>query len=350
MKKIQPIFLLLSTLLILESCGGKKVEKINEQTNGAIPVKIMKLGKTEVNKSIAASGQFFTDDETYLSFKFGGVINNILVKEGDFVHKGQLLAMLDLTEINATVNQAQLALEKAQRDYKRISNLYQDSVVTLEQWQNSKTAAEVAYQQVESAKFILNYSEIRAVSDGYILKKFVNVGQITTSGTPIFQTNGAGKSSWVLKAGVSDKEWSVINIGDKAVIKSDVLEGETIDSKVIRKSKIADPNSGSFMVELSVDKNITGRLASGMFGTAVISPSGKISLWSIPYEALLDGNADKGYVFVTDDNKTAKKIPVTIAFIDDDQIHIDGGLENHPSLIVSGNAYLNDQSSILISK
>ena len=113
MKKIQPIFLLLSTLLILESCGSKKIEKINEQTNTAIPVKIMKLEKSEVNKNIAASGQFFTDDETYLSFKFGGIVNNILVKEGDFVHKGQLLATLDLTEINATVNQAQLALEKA---------------------------------------------------------------------------------------------------------------------------------------------------------------------------------------------------------------------------------------------
>jgi RND family efflux transporter MFP subunit len=350
MKKIQPVFILLSTLLILESCGGKKIEKINKQTNSAISVKIMKLEKGEVNKSIAASGQFFTDDETYLSFKFGGVVNNILVKEGDFVHKGQLLATLDLTEINATVNQAQLALEKAQRDYKRILNLYKDSVVTLEQLQNSKTASEVAYQQVESAKFILNYSEIRAVADGYILKKFVNVGQITTSGAPIFQTNGAGKSSWVLKAGVSDKEWSAISIGDKAEIKCDVLGENFINSKVMRKSKVADPNSGSFMVELSVDKNNAGRLASGMFGTAVISPSGKISLWSIPYEALLDGNADKGYVFVTDDNKTAKKIPVTIAFIDDDQIHIDEGLENHPSLIVSGNAYLNDQSSITISK
>ncbi len=120
MKKIQPIFILLSLLLILESCGGKKVEKLNEQTNNSIPVKVMTLEKSEVNKSIAVSGQFFTDDETYLSFKFGGVVNNILVKEGDLVHKGQLLATLDLTEINATVNQAQLALEKAQRDYNRI--------------------------------------------------------------------------------------------------------------------------------------------------------------------------------------------------------------------------------------
>lgn len=350
MKKIHPIIILLFSLVLLESCGGNKAETRSTTTTGAIPVKTMKLEKGEVNRSIAASGQFFTDDETYLSFKFGGVITNILVKEGDFVHKGQLLATLDLTEINATVGQAQLGYEKAQRDYKRVSNLYKDSVVTMEQWQNAKTASDVAQQQLDAAKFILSHSEIRAVSDGYILKKQANVGQIVTSGTTILQTNGAGKSSWVLKAGVSDKEWSAINVGDKAIIKSDALGENGIESKVVRKSKVADPNSGSFMVELLVDKSMASRLASGMFGTAVINPSGKMILWSIPYEALLDGNADKGYVFVTDDNKTAKKVLVNIAFIDHDQVRISGGLENHQSLIVAGNAYLNDQSPIVISK
>ncbi|MGY0039503.1 biotin/lipoyl-binding protein [Pedobacter sp. NJ-S-72] len=88
----------------------------------------MKLNQESSNATIAVSGQFTTDDEVLLSFKTGGIINSLLVKEGDAVKKGQLLATLNLTEINAQVQQTQLSYEKAKRDYQRTKNLYSDSV------------------------------------------------------------------------------------------------------------------------------------------------------------------------------------------------------------------------------
>lgn len=48
-------------------------------------------------------------------------------------------------------------------------------------------------------------------------------------------------------------------------------------------------------------------LASGMFAKAEIVPSQKVTAWSIPYDALLDGDAGMGDVFITNDGKTAKK-------------------------------------------
>jgi multidrug efflux pump subunit AcrA (membrane-fusion protein) len=68
------------------------------------------------------SGQFTTDDEVMLSFKTTGIINKIYVKEGDAIQRGQLLATLNLTEIDASLEQARLALEKSTRDHQRIMN------------------------------------------------------------------------------------------------------------------------------------------------------------------------------------------------------------------------------------
>src|SRR5690606_17553 len=102
-----------------------------------------------------------------------------------------------------------------------------------------------------------------------------------------------------------------------------------------------------FSVELLVIGNNLS-LASGMFGSAVIYPSSHTDLWELPYEALLDGNANDGFVFVTNDEETAEKIPVSISSIAHDRLYVDKGLEEAKFLIVSGSAYLSDNSAINI--
>lgn len=322
-----------------------------EITSGEIiPVELMPLKQDSIHSSIFAAGQFTTDDETNLAFKTGGVVNRVFVKEGDAVKQGQLLATLNLTEVNAMATQASLALQKAQRDYERASNLYKDSVATLEQMQNAKTALDVARQQYSSAGFNQAYSEIRAPRNGFVLKKFVNDGQIAGPGTPVLMVNGAGQSNWILKAGVSDYQWAAIRTGDKATITTDALPGQTIDAFVSKKSEGVDPLSGTFQVQLQLSNAPKGKIASGLFGKATIHPSQTTSAWSIPYDALLDGDAGSGYVFITNDNTTAQKVKVNVEKIENGKVIVSGGLENAKSLIISGSAYLNENSKIRIKK
>jgi hypothetical protein len=80
----------------------------------------------------------------------------------------------------------------------------------------------------------------------------------------------------------------------------------------------------------------------------VITPSQSIQAWSIPYDALLDGDAKSGYVFITDDLKTARKARVTVAGIDHEHVLVSSGLENAKALVISGSAYLRDNSPIQI--
>lgn len=348
MKTLQTLLILTLFSVLLEACltaeADNKITKISEP----IPVKIMSIEAEETSQPIYSSGQFFTDDETFLSFKTGGIVSSVLVKEGDKISKGQLLAKLDLTEISAQVSQAQLGFEKAQRDFNRAENLYKDSVATLEQYQNAKTGLEIAKQQLNAAIFNLNYSEIRAVTDGFVLKKFVNPGQLVSSGSPIFQTNGGRNSAWILKTGLSDKEWAKIKIGDRAIIVTDANPDQKIEAVVRNKSESADPLTGSFSVELKITDSKNAILASGLFGKVTLTPSAKNKTWAIPYESLLDGNANSGFVFVTSDEKIAHKIPVKISSVDKQVVRIESGLENQHKLIVSGSAYLSDESPISV--
>ena len=157
---------------MLSACQDKQTISISVNSD-TIPVRIIPVQEEVLQEKVEASGQFTTEDETFLAFKIGGVIQQVLVREGDYVQEGQLLATLNPAEIQAQVDQAETALEKAKRDFKRAENLYLDSVATLEQFQNSKTALSIATQQLQIAAFNRQYAAIRASSKGVVLKKMI---------------------------------------------------------------------------------------------------------------------------------------------------------------------------------
>lgn len=344
--KSASLLIILSAAWFGQSCGNSNGKnEAAERASEVVPVRVMDIAQQELKPVIQTSGLFTTDDETYLAFKTGGIIEKMYAKEGDAIRKGQLLAALNLTEIEAQVAQARLSFEKATRDFKRVENLYKDSVATLEQFQNARTGMDVASRQLEAANFNRSYSEIRAVNNGFVLRKMANEGQVISPGSPVFQTNGAGQGKWILRTGVSDREWAMIKVGDQATVTTDALEGKKFEATVTRKSEGTDAMNGSFAVEVTLQSPGNG-LASGLFGKATIQGSRKQQVWKIPYDALLDGDAQSGYVFVTDDRKTSHKVPVIVGGIEKDHVIIIAGLENVKTLIISGSAYLKDNSAI----
>jgi len=340
-------FLPVILLFFLLGCSSSTPsETITPQVGQAIPVSLVPLQSSPLSTSITGSGTFSTKDETLLSFKLDGIVAKVLVEEGDAVKAGQIVASLDLTEIQAGVRQSKLAYEKALRDHQRAARLYTDSVATLEQFENSKTALEIAEQQLNTANFNLAQSQIRATKNGFVLKKFVNAGQLVGSGTPILQINGAASGAWVLKVTLSDQQWSSIQMGDQAEL-TPAASSEWIPAKVTQKSQSADPVTGTYWVEVSPESTKEISLASGMFGKARIQPSQTVQGWEVPFESILDANGESGFVFVVDGQK-AKKVKVQLGKITPNSIQVLSGLENYKSLIVSGSAYLSDGSTIQV--
>jgi len=346
MKKRYSLLPVFSILFLLGCSSSTPPEISTPQAGQAIPVSLFSLQLSNMATTVTGSGTFSTKDETLLSFKLGGIVSKILVEEGDAVKTGQIVASLDLTEIQAGVRQSKLAYEKALRDHQRAARLYMDSVATLEQFENSKTAVDIAEQQLNTANFNLAQSQIRATKNGFVLKKFVNPGQLVVSGTPILQINGAASGVWTLKVTLSDQQWSSLKIGDQAEINA-AASSNWIPGKVTQKSQSADPLTGTYWVEISLESAKEIPLASGMFGKARIQPSQTVQGWEIPFESVLDAHGDSGYVFVVDGQK-AKKVKVQLGKITSGSIQVLGGLENYSNLIVSGSAYLSDGSTIQV--
>ena len=333
-------------VLLITSCKNETDTGI--YIENPVPVTLKSIDKKSHHTVVEATGFISTDNNTLLSFKNGGIIDKIYAKEGDFVKKGEVLAKLNMTAINARAAQAKLGLEKAKRDFIRAKKLFRDSVATQEQFENAQTALDVAEQDWTTIQFNLRYSEIRATMDGYILLKLASEGQMVGPGTPIFRLDGSGEEGWLVEVGVSDRQWAEITKGDSALVFTDVTE-KGMAAKVIRKSEGLNPQTGTFTIYLELQLKEKQPIASGMF--AKVKIYGKTSdSWRVPYEAMLNGNHGEGYVFITQDKKKAKKVKVKIASIQKNMILVSSGLEGYKYLIIAGSPYLKDGSEIKVIK
>ena len=314
-----------------------------------IAVKTHALQSSEGMISIAGTGMIHTENEARYSFKIGGVIHRIFVSEGEAFKKGQLLASLKLDEIEAGYAQSKLALEKSERDLKRVQNLYRDSVATLEQFQNSQTGYDIAKQQLETVAFNRNYAYIYATANGFVTKKLANEGEIIGGGMPVLAINESNDNDWILKIGISDKDWALIRTGDKATIQLDAFPDQKISGIVSKKLLAAEQNSGSFEVEIKME---SGKIkpALGMFGKATITTNKKQQYQTIPYEAMIEADGRKAFVFVPLQDGKVKKTPIEIAGFDNQGVKVSHGLEGIQEIVISNSAFLNENSMITIIK
>jgi RND family efflux transporter MFP subunit len=347
MRKLTIIALL--ALPLFYACKEEKKEQKPFETADVIPIKTASVQSLALNNTISVSGLVTTENQANYGFKIGGIINRIYVEEGQFFKKGQLLASLDETEINAGLNQTDLNLKKYERDYKRASNLYKDSVYTLEQLQNTKTGLDIAKKQKDAIAFNARYAKIYAAADGFVSKKIANEGEVVAAGSPILAINETSQNNnYLLKVGLTDKEWAAVKTGQKAVVTLDGYPDEKFDAFIFRKSQAADAALGSFQVELKLSLN-KSKPAVGMFGKAEINAEQSEDFIIIPYNSLIEADGNKAFVFIVENNKV-KRQPVTINKFENSKVFIKDGLQKTDQIVVSNSAYLNEQSTIKIIK
>ncbi len=341
---------LVGLFALLGGCGAK-TSNATPQNEGSgddesIPVHTAAVQQKTVALPVHASGILTSSAEQRLSFKIGGIIRKIYVDEGDMVRPGQLLAVLDKTEIDAQVNQAQQGLAKAERDLGRVEGLYRDSSATLELLQNATTGRDVAKETARIATFNQQYAEIRATRGGKIIKKLVNEGEITGPGLPAFVLFETGKNDWVVKINVSDRDWARLSLGMTARVTMDAYEGTTFPGQVSDLAPAADPASGLYPVEIRIQPQ-GKRFAPGLFAEVDITPSKSRPYTMIPVEAIVEGDGQSAFVFALQaDGVSVKKTPVRVAFMEGNQAVIASGLEGVTEVVTSGAPYLSEKKKV----
>lgn len=339
--------------LLVSGCGSSPGENENTtaKTEGlvnAFYVRTTPVTESELNQVIHVTGVIQSDTEAKPAFKTGGVIARTYVKEGDSVTKGQLLAKLNMTEIEAQVTQARFALDKTIRDQQRVQNLFSDSIATLEQLQNSGTMVDMAKKALQIAEFNMAYSEVRSPIDGKVVMQMSHEGEITGPGIPVYYIIGVKQADWKLVAGLTDRNWGRIQKGNKAKITLDAYPGLEMEGVVKRLSDVANPLSGTFDVEISLPSK-DKRIAAGLLAHVEIVPAKDGQYPVIPIEALVSSNGKSGIVYIPNHGK-AEKRTVLIRQFEGEYVAIQSGLENVTEVITAGSGFLEDGDAIVIEK
>lgn len=286
---------------------------------------------------VITSGLLATETEVKLSFKTGGLIGSLPVREGQSLKKGELIASLDLSELNSVVNQYRLAQEKAERDLRRAQNLFADSVTTLETLQNAKTAHEMATSMLEASLFNLEKSVIKAPTGGKVLKKLAEKGEITGAGHPIVLF-APDNGEWIISSGVSDKNIVRIETGDSATVKLDAFPEFAFTGTVTETGSFADPYTGAFTVKTSVN-DPDKAFRTGMTARVTIIPSRKEKMITVPVTILSDTGNDAAYVYLLTGGSWNKTRVIT-GEITGDRIVVREGLKEGDVFITEGMSYL----------
>jgi membrane fusion protein, multidrug efflux system len=344
---------IISTIaLTLLSCkkdeATKPVKSNSSIATDAVAIKTTTLGSGSETSAIQSIGAILSDAEAKPSFKTGGVINKTFFKEGDNVKKGQLMATLVMSEINAQVQQAEEGLAKAERDAKRISNLYADSVATQEQYQNVNTALQIAKRTVEIAKFNKQYSEVRSPISGKIIKQIMHDGEIVGPGMPIYAIMGIQKSDWKIRASLVDREWALIKNGDKAEVVLDAYPGKTFEAFVTDKSTIGGQASSTIDVELTF-RNAPINMAAGMIAKVKFNKSQGVKYNTLPIESITEATGSTGYIYLIK-NGIASKTKITTGKMIEANIEVLSPLPAGCEVATLGAVYLEDGDKVKVIK
>jgi multidrug efflux system membrane fusion protein len=343
--RLTQFFITVAGVLLLAGCNSKATEEVPAAT----PVRVAAATTGPAAPSIRTNGLLANKDEIRLAFKVGGVIRRLGVSEGERVRKGQRLAEIEQTEVNAQVEQVRQAHEKAQRDAARGERLYEDKVISLEQLQDLRTQAAMAEAALNSAEFNWNYAAIVAPRDGTVLRRLAEERELVSAGTPVLVL-GAQDQGFVVRTGLADREIVQVRLGDAAHVRLDALPDATLGGKVTEVASAADPASGMFRIEVTLDRSELP-LKSGLVAKLTLVPSSASagSRVYVPIGAIVEGDGSGARLFVLEKDR-ARRRDVEVAFIEGDTVALVNGVAAGEQVITDGAQYLEDGEVVAIAE
>jgi RND family efflux transporter MFP subunit len=336
---------LLALAFFLAACDSNDEQAVAPPT----PVRVATAHQGPAAPAIRTNGMLANKDEFRLSFKVGGVIRRITVREGERVRQGQRLAEIEQTEINAQVEQARQAHDKAQRDVERGERLYADKVISLEQLEDLRTQRAVMEASLNAAEFNWNYAAIVAPRNGTVLRRLAEERELVAAGNPVLVL-GAQDQGFVVKTGLADREIVQVKIGDAAQIRLDALPDASLAGKVTEVASGADPASGMFGIEVTLDTTNLP-LKSGLVAKLSIVPASANSGTRVyvPIGAIVEGNGNRASVFVLDKDRAVRR-DVEVAFIADDTVALASGIDAGMTVVTDGALYLEDGEHVVVQE
>jgi RND family efflux transporter MFP subunit len=342
MNKILIYFILAGAGYFLQECSDGKAE--NSLNNAVIDVEVEQTKNINGSEAIAYSGTIEESETIPLSFSGLGSVARVLVSEGDFVKKGQLLAVLN-DETYKNAYEMSLATEKQAEDaYKRLLPMYKNGnlpeikLVEVETGlQQAKAAASIAKKSVDDCKL---YSPV----DGIVGRRSIEPGM---SAIPNLTSITIVKIEKVFaRVPVSENEISSVKKGDKAKIKIGALNNDEFTGTVEEIGVLADPIAHTYKIKIGI-VNKNRQIKPGMICNVTIDKLKETGGLSVPSRAVLVDEQGRNFVYAVNQNKAIRKYVKTGKLLTNG-VEITTGLNDGEQVVVAGQQKLVDNSSIRI--
>jgi RND family efflux transporter MFP subunit len=354
---------------------------------------IAPVTRGDLASTLTVAGEFQPYQEVELHAKVSGYIRRINVDIGDRVKSGQVIATLEVPELNAQVAgsqaevkhsqseiaRAQSEVTLAEANYTAIHAAYtrlaeaakrRPGLVAEQELDDSRAKDADAQAKINVAKAALDatqeqlgvskadnqrvqsledYSVVTAPFTGVITMRYADVGSLiqagTTSNTQSMPVVKVAQSDLLrLRMPVPEEDVPFIKIGGDVQITLQNT-GKIIPGKIIRFTRELAESTRTMLAEVDVP-NPDLTLSSGMTAETTIVLQAQKNVLTVPAGAVLkaDGQA---YVLIVGANNKVQKVPVTLGIQGSDRVEITQGLAEHQSVIVSGQANYEPGQTIL---
>jgi membrane fusion protein, multidrug efflux system len=344
MQRIITGAVLVLTLTGLAACAPKE----EAQTKEPRFVEVIRVASAQIAKSVSTTGAISARVQTDLSFRVSGRIIERRVDVGDHVKAGQILARIDAEEQRADMEVAQASLQsaeaqlmQAQQAFDRQQNLFSTGVTTRaaldsaqEALLSGKAVVQSAQAQVDTAKDALRQTDLLADSDGIIVARNAEVGQVAQTAQTVFTLAHDGPRDAIVKA-----DESVLLGGE---LEQDVevrmlAGGEPIAAAVREVSPTIDTSTGTIRVKLGLTDAPDIRLGSTVIVTARFKPEPTIEL---PWSAMASDKG-KSAVWIVDPKTNAVSVrPVEVATYASGHFDVVSGVSDGDIVVAGGTQFL----------
>lgn len=299
----------------------------------------------EVKTLIYCSGYAKREDYIIVKSEVSGYVEEVLVEEGQRVKKGQVLARLSTGSLDASIREvserlslaeerlkegsdyfrtfesavesARLSMERAREAYERRERLFRQGLIPKEAYENSKLQYETALKEYEravssykDAKKALEY-EVKVLSaererlmkekekytikspvEGYVLKKFVSVGDYINHMSQENRLFSVGSGGWEVWLDVDEEYAGLVKEGQRVFLRLDAYPGQVFEGRVFQVIREVDRSRKLFTVKAKAE--LPEHMPSGttVDGQIEVEPRRVLLL---PVQAYRDG-----YVLVYD--------------------------------------------------